>query len=243
MVNLRRCKVQAGDLPTSSRAITPEIIGKLWNFNHREENWVIKKYSPGRRDQKPSDTWGGPLFRRGLHLGYTLAYVCLLSVDEVLNIQSQDIEIADLDTLKVTLPFRRTGQFGHIQPFFLKKLPEEMKQLCPVRAYAEWIAETKITEGFTLRKMDSRDRFAADSTKHMVLYSLILIEILDLICYSLQISFSQAFATTSQILVLILHLTVHTPFSVEGANGFPQTFVGRSTRFASGVDGVLISRT
>ncbi|KAE9382880.1 hypothetical protein BT96DRAFT_775201, partial [Gymnopus androsaceus JB14] len=46
MVSLRRRKVQSGEEQTSARAITPELIGKLWDFNHREENWAIRKYAP-----------------------------------------------------------------------------------------------------------------------------------------------------------------------------------------------------
>ncbi|KAF9072883.1 DNA breaking-rejoining enzyme [Rhodocollybia butyracea] len=167
MVSLRRRKVQSGEEPTSSRAITPELIGRLWDFNHQPENWEIKKYSPGRRGEKQSNEWGGPRFRRALHLAYTLSYVCLLRVDEVLKIQSHDIKVVNDETLRVTLPFRKTNQFGHIQPFYLKKLPEELKHLCPVRAYAEWVDQTHINEGFIFRKMDLRDRHAADSSKHM----------------------------------------------------------------------------
>lgn len=43
-----------------------------------------------------------------------------------------------------------------------------MKHLCPVRAYAEWIVQTRITEGFIFRKMGSGDRHSDDSAKHMV---------------------------------------------------------------------------
>lgn len=146
---------------------------------------MIKKYSPGRREDKQSDSWGGPRFRRALHLAYTLAYVCLLRVDEVLKIQSHDIQIVEDDLIKVTLPFRKTNQFGRmylnsllylwlnvsildIRPFFLKKLPIHLKHLCPVRAYAEWLKQTRIDEGFIFRKMDSSDRHAADPSKHMV---------------------------------------------------------------------------
>lgn len=89
-----------------------ELIGKLWDFNHRSENWEIKKYSPGRRGEKQSNDWGGLRFRCALHLAYTLAYVCLLRVDEVLKIQAHDIEVIDDETLQVTLPFRKTNQFG-----------------------------------------------------------------------------------------------------------------------------------
>ncbi|KAE9389537.1 hypothetical protein BT96DRAFT_782488, partial [Gymnopus androsaceus JB14] len=49
MVSLRCRKVQSGEEQTSARAIIPELIGKLWDFNHRKENWVIQKYAPGQR--------------------------------------------------------------------------------------------------------------------------------------------------------------------------------------------------
>ncbi|KIK62863.1 hypothetical protein GYMLUDRAFT_134120, partial [Collybiopsis luxurians FD-317 M1] len=59
MVSLRRRKVQAGEEQTSARAITPEILGQLWDFNHRDENWNIRKYAPTHRTEKDSQSWGG----------------------------------------------------------------------------------------------------------------------------------------------------------------------------------------
>jgi len=47
-------------------------------------------------------------------------------------------------------------------------LPEELKHLCPVRAYCEWVHVTQINEGFIFRKIGAGDRFSADHTKHMV---------------------------------------------------------------------------
>ncbi|KAE9389538.1 hypothetical protein BT96DRAFT_960015 [Gymnopus androsaceus JB14] len=55
-----------------------------------------------------------------------LAFVCLLHVNEVLKIQSHDIEVIDEETIK---------------------------HLCPVRAYAEWVMQTQIKKGFIFRKM------------------------------------------------------------------------------------------
>jgi hypothetical protein len=136
MVSLRRRKVQAGETATSSRAITPEIIGKMYDFNRRPENWVPKSYEPTQRGvEKDPAQWGGPRLRRALHLAYTIAFSCLLRVDEVLKIQAHEIELVpgQRNCIKVTLPFRKTNQFGNIQPFYLYALPEPLKHLCPVQ--------------------------------------------------------------------------------------------------------------
>ncbi|KAF9022872.1 hypothetical protein BDZ89DRAFT_912104, partial [Hymenopellis radicata] len=112
--------------------------------------------------------------RRALNFAYTLAFMCLLRFDEVLKIQSQDVELirdesgAGKDKIRVTLPWRKTSQFGEIQPFVLHKLPEQMAHLCAVRAYADWIAATEITEGFVFRKLGSGGRVVANVDEPMV---------------------------------------------------------------------------
>ncbi|KAF8801122.1 hypothetical protein BYT27DRAFT_7072917, partial [Phlegmacium glaucopus] len=64
MVSLRRRKVQAGEVASSARAITPEIMGALYDHNHKPENWIIHPYAPGTRGSSSGDeglhTWGGP---------------------------------------------------------------------------------------------------------------------------------------------------------------------------------------
>jgi len=92
----------------------------MWDCNHQDQNWKIKKYAPGQRNQKP-ESWGGPRYRRALHLAYTISFNCLLRVDEALKIQSHEIELVpgnDL-CLKVTLPFRKTNQFGRMYVFLI----------------------------------------------------------------------------------------------------------------------------
>jgi hypothetical protein len=83
----------------------------LYHFNHRPENWNIKDYAPGTK-KKADDQWGGGRARRLLGLAYIIAFNCLLRVDEVLKIQCQDLVLIPGNKLRLTLPFRKTNQFG-----------------------------------------------------------------------------------------------------------------------------------
>lgn len=58
--------------------------------------------------------WGGGRLRMMLQCIYTIAFLCLLRFDEVLRIQLKDIEIVDKEKghIKLTLPFRKTHQYG-----------------------------------------------------------------------------------------------------------------------------------
>lgn len=93
----------------SSRAVTPELLRMMWTFNHLAENVEIKDYEPGSHDP---DKWGGGRTRRALWALYLLAFWCLLRFDEVLKIQIQDIEVVSETCIKLTLPYRKTHQFG-----------------------------------------------------------------------------------------------------------------------------------
>ncbi|KAG7085513.1 hypothetical protein E1B28_003073 [Marasmius oreades] len=163
---------QAGETPTSARAVTADLMGRLYNFNVRPENRAIKQYAPGKRvkDDMDAETWAGGRFRRLLHCAYTVAFACLLQVDEVLKIQTHDVEKFEKDgevILKLTLPFRKTDQFGDIQPFYLRELPEEMRHLCPVRAWADWLAASEIEDGYIFRRIDKSDRVVGGQNKPM----------------------------------------------------------------------------
>lgn len=70
------------------------------------------RYTP--QDMPPPSTplWGGARARRMLHAAYTIAFLCLLRFDEVLRIQCHDIEVVSKTCIKLTLPFRKTSQFG-----------------------------------------------------------------------------------------------------------------------------------
>ncbi|KAI6019836.1 hypothetical protein F5J12DRAFT_890134 [Pisolithus orientalis] len=87
MCALWHCKVQAGEVTISARAITSEILSQLYHFNHLPDNWTIHPYQPGTRrpcdpnhhgqDDRLAD-WGGARAHRLLQAAYTIAFICLL---------------------------------------------------------------------------------------------------------------------------------------------------------------------
>ncbi|KAJ3562539.1 hypothetical protein NP233_g9507 [Leucocoprinus birnbaumii] len=178
MVSLRRRKVQAGEAPVSARAITPDLIKKLWNHNIHSPVYGMSQLDFEAHVSKQSKAerlssggpWCGPRGLRLLNLVYTLAFTCLLRIDEVLKIQYQDlVPISDTvgasnAAIKLQLPFRKTDQFGEIKPFILHELPKEMKHLCPVRAFARWVDATNTNEGYIFRRIGSGDRLGEGDT-------------------------------------------------------------------------------
>ena len=91
-----------------------DIIGRLYDFNHLPENWALKQYSPvSRQDATKLHEWGGGLTRRALHAIYTISFLCLLRIDDVLKIRRSHIEFKE-DQIILTLPFRKTHQYGHM---------------------------------------------------------------------------------------------------------------------------------
>jgi hypothetical protein len=52
-----------------------------------------------------------------LELAYTLAFNCLLHVDELLKIESKDLILLSETQLQLTLPFQKTNQFGGVFNF------------------------------------------------------------------------------------------------------------------------------
>ncbi|KAN0137547.1 hypothetical protein V8E53_004598 [Lactarius tabidus] len=157
MLSLHRRKAQAGETTTSARAITSETLKKLYNFNQTSDSWDLKGHTAGSK-KSSSDQWGGGRARRLLQLAYTIAFTCLLRVDEVLKIQSKDITLLNEDKLMLTLRFRKTSQCGDIKPFVVCRLPREMAHLCPVRAYSEWLDASNISGGYIFRRLGSGDR-------------------------------------------------------------------------------------
>lgn len=161
MCSLRRRKVQAGEAANSARAITSEILLKLYHYNHCPENWTIRAYQPGERVRGSSGNdpsrWGGGRVRRLLSAAYTVAFICMLRFDEVLKIQVHDLRVHDTQ-VALHLPFRKTHQNGDIKPFHLWPFSSSEAHLCPVRALAAWLKESKITTGYLFRKIASGDR-------------------------------------------------------------------------------------
>ncbi|EEB89550.1 hypothetical protein MPER_12335, partial [Moniliophthora perniciosa FA553] len=146
MSGLKRRKVQSGETPTSSRAITEEDIRLMYNVTRAPIQEVKSIPSKPRKDRNPSD-WGGHRLFRQVHFIYVISFICLLRIDEALKIRANDIDIS-YDKhgilMTLTLPFRKTHQFGDIKPFYLREFPEELKHLCPVRAYMEWVGVSGI---------------------------------------------------------------------------------------------------
>ncbi|EKM82403.1 hypothetical protein AGABI1DRAFT_35038 [Agaricus bisporus var. burnettii JB137-S8] len=170
MLSLRRRKVQAGEAPVSARAITPEIMRRLYNSNTSCS--VTTGTHSGRAKQNPKDVsggdWAGPVLRKLLTFAYTLAFSCLLRIDELLKIQVHDLQPEDINdpdcrTLILRLPFRKTSQFGNIEPFVLTEFPVHMAHLCPVRACAAYLHVTGIKDGYVFRRMMANDRIAEGS--------------------------------------------------------------------------------
>ncbi|KAG1870891.1 DNA breaking-rejoining enzyme [Suillus subluteus] len=152
MCSLCRWKVQAGEVANSARAITSDILLKLYHHNHLAHNWTIRKYQPGERGQSGLDLWGGGRVRRLLQAAYMVSFLCMLHFDEVLKIQVHNLR-AHEDRMVLHLPFRKTHQNGEIKLFHLWSLPSCEAHICPVRALAAWLS-------YLFRKIASGDRIA-----------------------------------------------------------------------------------
>ncbi|KAG2363600.1 hypothetical protein BDR07DRAFT_1483459 [Suillus spraguei] len=143
MCSLWRHKVQAGEVANSARAITSEILFKLHNHNHLPENWTIQA-------------------------AYTVAFLCMLRFDEFLKIQVHDLRV-EKDRVVLYLPFQKTHQNGDIKPFHLWVLPLDEAHICPARALAAWLRESKLTSGYLFRKVASGNCIA-EANSPMVYY-------------------------------------------------------------------------
>ncbi|PBK86689.1 hypothetical protein ARMGADRAFT_940134 [Armillaria gallica] len=164
MLGLQKHKVAKGETSMSARAISPDDLLKLYEFNRRAENWDNAKVS--------ANNWCGANMRRLLEAVYLVAFTCLLRIDEALKIQLHDLHFYDdpvdgTACVSVTLPFRKNSPYGKILPFILRELPDDMAHLCPVRALAEWVGTSEILHGYLFRRMDKRDRPIVAKNTHM----------------------------------------------------------------------------
>ncbi|KAJ6522310.1 DNA breaking-rejoining enzyme [Mycena vulgaris] len=57
-------------------------------------------------------------------------------------------------------------EWGGVKPLYLHLLPPHLAHLCPIRALAEWLMVSGITEGYLFRKMASGDR-VSEQNSHM----------------------------------------------------------------------------
>ncbi|KAG6826038.1 hypothetical protein H0H92_001351 [Tricholoma furcatifolium] len=154
MLSLHRRKVRAGETPTSARAITSDVIRKMYIFNNCDRRNVIKAFTgPVPRGTKSLHNWGGARTRLLLQAVYTLAFMCMLRFDEVLKIQAHHIKIdCEKNIVQLSLPFRKTHQFG------------DEAHLCPVRALAMWLKTSRVNEGYIFRRIMSGDRISTTNS-------------------------------------------------------------------------------
>ncbi|KAF8335627.1 hypothetical protein F5887DRAFT_891825 [Amanita rubescens] len=108
MVALKKRKVCCfPNITMSSRALTSQDIKTIWEFNEKNYHKQGAMVTPSSEKQ-----WGRERARRLVHAIITLSFVCLLRIDEALNICKKDIEIIGPDCLSVTLQKRKTDPFG-----------------------------------------------------------------------------------------------------------------------------------
>jgi hypothetical protein len=109
--------VRSGEVPQSVRWITSDILEKLHAKNSSYEVQRLARIK--QKDDLENSEWAGARQRRMLQCIYSIAFLCLLRFDEVLRIQLKDIEVMDKlkGQIKLTLPFRKTHQFGGIGCF------------------------------------------------------------------------------------------------------------------------------
>ncbi|KAJ7652342.1 DNA breaking-rejoining enzyme [Mycena polygramma] len=160
-------QVRAGEVATSARAVTPDIIYTIYHYNNQPQVSEIKPVTRRNRNA-PVDInqWGGGRSRLMLHCVYVISFLCLLRFDEALKIQLQDIRRLTETSFELNLPFRKTSQYGEIKPFVLHELPKDQAHLCPVRALTAWLACSRITKGYLFPTITLRDQIG-DSSRPM----------------------------------------------------------------------------
>jgi hypothetical protein len=92
----------------------------MWEFN---QQLPIRGFGEKLVHDEHTYTWSGPLCRKMMQAVYTLAFQCLLRVDEALSLQAHHITVLDEEEgkIEVNLLFRKTNQFGG-KKIVLKKL-------------------------------------------------------------------------------------------------------------------------
>ena len=93
----------------SSCALTSDIIRRLYSYNTAEGRSTVQSCTPRVKDK---DSWGSPRRRLLVHAVVTMAFVCLLRLDEVINLRFEDIQIHTDNHIELTLSSRKTHQYG-----------------------------------------------------------------------------------------------------------------------------------
>jgi hypothetical protein len=123
-----------------------EMEGTDWDSEYRELGEI--------------SNWSGPNQRTMMQAIYLIAFTCLLRFDEGLKIQHHHIEMVDEFNghIRLTLPFRKTHQYGEIKPFSLWCQERGQEHLDPVKALFSWIRCSGISSGFIFRKITAKDQ-------------------------------------------------------------------------------------
>ncbi|KAN0077385.1 hypothetical protein V8E54_005689, partial [Elaphomyces granulatus] len=157
MVSLNKRKVRAGEVPTSARSIVEKALLAFYEKNKEME---VTDWNSEYRELDEVSNWGGPKQRIMMQAIYLAAFTCLLRFDEVLKIQHHHIEVVveAHGHIRLTLPFRKTHQYGEIKPFPLWFQEKDKEHLDPVKALLKWIAYSQISSGFIFRKITLNDQ-------------------------------------------------------------------------------------
>jgi integrase len=95
----------------SSRALTSDQIRQMYAYNTAEGRTTLQNVTPRKSHSKDPESWGSPRHRLLVHAVTTLAFICMLRLDEVLNLRFEDIKFYD-DRAVITLASRKTHPLG-----------------------------------------------------------------------------------------------------------------------------------
>lgn len=169
-------------------AITEEKIKQLYEENSKATLEALFDRANLQQDR----SWGGPRKRLMMNLAYALSFLCLLRLDEVLNIRVENFHIHNIATgkLEIVLDFRKTQQAGgkclktprskqplthftEIQPFYLYYNAEKPWLDVP-RLLLEWLRASQIKEGYLFVPFFASDqpKISASTQKKLVGWSI-----------------------------------------------------------------------
>ncbi|KAI0057706.1 hypothetical protein BV25DRAFT_1812085, partial [Artomyces pyxidatus] len=165
MISLRRRKTRQGEAVTSARAVSEDVLRRLFEFNHY---FAQEEFGPVSRKRKATDEsmWAGRAVRTMLNAVYIIAFLCLLRFDKALRMEWHWITLEEHGgsvRIKIELPFRKTHQTGGIAPFYLYANPAK-PWLDPVLALSRWIAcnDGMPLKGYVCRRKNPSGRFSED---------------------------------------------------------------------------------
>ena len=105
-------QIRAGEVPESARSITSDNLKDMYLFNEQYKPQFLAE----RLNLDPNNVhnWGGGRLRIMLQLAYSIAFLCLLRFDEMLNIKMENLRVIDTETgqWSLMLEARKTHQHG-----------------------------------------------------------------------------------------------------------------------------------